>query len=599
MPATRSLAEAFSESESDSLTGDRLSPANIPELDTDDDGSFVPTTDGESGEEAEFFDIEELISFAETGEDDDDEDEEGEEEENDEGDATETEFHDAQDGENHEVTIEVSVDENDTVLQARPISGENEDESSGDDDMLYSLGRRRRRRHPSARPAPPPVPSPAGQELMDSGTFGLSRNWQDDLRKRKKRMARTLMNRELGITTEQVRRNNQEITQNMIPSSQADTIVHYKARCYSGQFSDDGNFFFSCAQDFLVRMYDTSNPYCWKYYKTVVYPFGQWTITDASLSPDNRFLAYSSIRTSVCLAATDPSNDSDPHELDFADVAGESNRARRRLQGSQRFGIWSIRFSGDGREIVAGTSDNSVYVYDIESNCSILRIPGHRDHVNAVCFGDVSSPHILYSGSDDTLIKVWDRRSMSDSREAGVFMGHTEGLTYVDSKGDGRYVLSNGKDQNMKLWDLRKMMSTEASAKIDPMDYPSGFDYRYMDYSADDYRSHEHDCSVVTYRGHSVLKTLIRCHFSPPNSTNSHYVYSGSSDGKIHVYNMDATVARIIDVSKATYESRPRDRYSDMPTWDGEANRHTWQTCVRDASWHPNAPVIAGEFLIA
>ena len=222
--------------------------------------------------------------------------------------------------------------------------GENEDESSGDDDMLYSLGRRRRRRHPSARPAPPPVPSPAGQELMDSGTFGLSRNWQDDLRKRKKRMARTLMNRELGITTEQVRRNNQEITQNMIPSSQADTIVHYKARCYSGQFSDDGNFFFSCAQDFLVRMYDTSNPYCWKYYKTVVYPFGQWTITDASLSPDNRFLAYSSIRTSVCLAATDPSNDSDPHELDFADVAGESNRARRRLQGSQRFGVSHFDF---------------------------------------------------------------------------------------------------------------------------------------------------------------------------------------------------------------------------------------------------------------
>ena len=32
-------------------------------------------------------------------------------------------YADAQDGENHEVTIEVSVDENDTVLQARPISG--------------------------------------------------------------------------------------------------------------------------------------------------------------------------------------------------------------------------------------------------------------------------------------------------------------------------------------------------------------------------------------------------------------------------------------------------------------------------------------------
>ena len=87
MPTTRSLAEAFSES--DSPTGDRLPSANASELETDDDGSFVPTTDDESGEEAEFFDIEELMSFGETGEDDD----EGEEEQNDEGDETETEFH--------------------------------------------------------------------------------------------------------------------------------------------------------------------------------------------------------------------------------------------------------------------------------------------------------------------------------------------------------------------------------------------------------------------------------------------------------------------------------------------------------------------------
>jgi WD repeat-containing protein 23 len=44
---------------------------------------------------------------------------------------------------------------------------------------------------------------------------------------------------------------------------------------------------------------------------------------------------------------------------------------------------------------------------------------------------------------------------MADGREVGVFTGHTEGLTYVDSKGDGRYVLSNAKDQTMKLWDIR------------------------------------------------------------------------------------------------------------------------------------------------
>lgn len=252
--------------------------------------------------------------------------------------------------------------------------------------------------------------------------------------------------------------------------------------------------------------------------------------------------------------------------------------------------IWSIRFSGDGREIVAGTSDHSVYVYDIESRKTILRIPGHTKDVNAVCFGDTSSPHVLYSGSDDTLIKVWDRRSMGDSREAGVFMGHTEGLTYVDSKGDGRYVLSNGKDQTMKLWDLRKMMPTEKASRLDPMNYSSGFDYRFMVFSDEDYQPHPHDCSLVTFRGHRVLKTLIRCHFSPPGSTNSRYVYSGSADGSVYIYNMDATLAGKIDVRQATMYSRPR----DPDEWSRPRNQ-AWETCIRDASWHPNAPVVAGK----
>jgi len=63
---------------------------------------------------------------------------------------------------------------------------------------------------------------------------------------------------------------------------------------------------------------------------------------------------------------------------------------------------------------------------DIESRRSLHRIFGHDDDVNAVCFADSSSPHILYSGSDDTTIKVWDVRSLGDSRAAGAFVGHIE-----------------------------------------------------------------------------------------------------------------------------------------------------------------------------
>ncbi|KAL8820276.1 MAG: hypothetical protein Q9223_001469 [Gallowayella weberi] len=472
------------------------------------------------------------------------------------------------------------------------------DDEDDDDGYTARGGRRRRRRGQGIASNYPPIPSEEGKRLMGSGTFGESGFYEDKLRKRKDRLARRLAYRELGVHQDSPGRANKLISQGLLPSSNADSIIHYNARCYSGQFSDDGNFFFCCGQDFKVRMYDTSNPYNWKYYKTAEYPYGQWTITDASLSPDNKFLAYSSIRSVVYLAPTDPTLSAEqPTALDFA-YMGQSSRRRQFTGGYSHFGIWSIRFSGDGREVVAGTSDHSVYVYDVEAKQSILRIPGHTDDVNAVCFGDNSSPHILYSGSDDTLIKVWDRRSMGDSREAGVFMGHTEGLTYVDSKGDGRYVLSNGKDQTMKLWDLRKMMPTEKASQIDVNRYTTGFDYRFMPYSEADYEPHPYDCSLVTFRGHRVLKTLIRCHFSPPGSTDSRYVYSGSEDGCVYIYNMDATLAGRIDVNKATHHSRPRDdspMYAHQYSIRGPRNPDEWKTCVRDASWHPNAPVVAGE----
>lgn len=163
---------------------------------------------------------------------------------------------------------------------------------------------------------------------MESGTFGINERRQGTYG-RKKKLAYRAMMRELGLGNAGAQKSaNRLLSQTLIPSSSADSIINYNARCYSGQFSDDGNFFFSCAQDFRVRMYDTSNPYRWKYYKTAHYLGGQWTITDATLSPDNRFLAYSSIRSAVCLSPTDPENTMEPSVLEFSDM-GQGRRGGR------------------------------------------------------------------------------------------------------------------------------------------------------------------------------------------------------------------------------------------------------------------------------
>jgi len=150
------------------------------------------------------------------------------------------------------------------------------------------------------------------------------------------------------------------------------------------------------------------------------------------------------------------------------------------------------------------------------------------------------------------LIIIRDRRSLGASQKpSGVLIGHTEGLTYVSAKGDGRYVISNGKDQAMRLWDLRKMRSNEEWESVSHLSYGDDeFDYRCASFSfqslfltpSSSHRrpilrdpAHPKDCSVMTYRGHSVLQTLIRCHFSPAETTGSQYLYSGSQDGRIHV----------------------------------------------------------------
>lgn len=208
----------------------------------------------------------------------------------------------------------------------------------GDDDDDEEYTARRRGAQRKRRPHPPIdwTPKPDGQALMESGTFGVSDRQNAQFRNRKKVAAR-IMQRELGLGSPgRERSHNRLVSQELLPSSNADMISHYPEKVYSGQFSEDGNFFFSCCQDMKVRMYDTSNPYNWKHYKTAYYPYGQWTLSDATLSPDNKYLAYSSLRHIVALANTDPDTESDPMLLDLTDTQGGRNA---RYNGRGHFAV--------------------------------------------------------------------------------------------------------------------------------------------------------------------------------------------------------------------------------------------------------------------
>lgn len=57
------------------------------------------------------------------------------------------------------------------------------------------------------------------------------------------------------------------------------------------------------------------------------------------------------------------------HEgLDFSGTDNEDNE----------FAIFSVKFSTDGRELVAASGDNAIYIYDLVANRRTLRIPAHK-----------------------------------------------------------------------------------------------------------------------------------------------------------------------------------------------------------------------------
>jgi len=114
------------------------------------------------------------------------------------------------------------------------------------------------------------------------------------------------------------------------------------------------------------------------------------------------------------------------------------------------------------------------------------------------------------------------------------------------------------------------------------------FDYRNETYDESLRKGNPYDCSLVTYRGHSIKSTLIRCHFSPEHSTNNKYIYSGSYDGYYYIWNIDGTLNTKIKVIPTLRISSSTSSTSGWVTHYG--------TAVRDVSWHPYLPIIAGNY---
>ncbi|KZV94574.1 WD40 repeat-like protein [Exidia glandulosa HHB12029] len=476
-----------------------------------------------------------------------------------------------------------------------------------------STGRRARNRSPS----PPPEtfaafsePQQAGVELQRSGQFGSVKALNN-----KPSVARTLRARESALRPSHIRK--EELARPLVPNSQGTVVATFDDNVYAGQYSEDGNFFYTCCRDFRLDIFSTTHmnePQTTRWRRGGPVPQSTseatmrnvgtirghgdgWTVTDSHLSPDNERLIYASMSSCVYLTRTGlPDSLASPHQTP---IRFRSSRWTRGREYDEDVQIWSCRFSADGNEIVAGGSSH-IFVYDLVADRQTVNIPAHGYDINSCCWADRESGNVLISSSDDTFLKVWDRRSLgTGAKPSGVLIGHVEGITYVSPKGDGRYIISNGKDQTLRLWDLRMMRTHKDYLDCKSDNYGDrNFDYRYGILPRLRQKSHPMDCSVMHYRGHEVLRTLIRCHFSPAETTGQNYIYSGGSNGQIHIWSLDGTVVQTIDRSRTlpiSFDPTGPDPGEEIPRERPAAGRMGQRTTgiiVRDLSWHPSQPVL-------
>ncbi|ETO12471.1 WD-40 repeat-containing protein [Reticulomyxa filosa] len=118
-------------------------------------------------------------------------------------------------------------------------------------------------------------------------------------------------------------------------------------------------------------------------------------------------------------------------------------------------------FDGD-QYLCSGSNDNTVRVWDIETNKQSHVFEGHSNYVHCVKFSPYhyhnNRRHVVCSSSDDKTICFWD---IKDKKQLQVFNEHTDAVWSIRFSpfNDGRYLCSGSGDKTIRLWDVETSKS--------------------------------------------------------------------------------------------------------------------------------------------
>jgi WD40 repeat protein len=111
--------------------------------------------------------------------------------------------------------------------------------------------------------------------------------------------------------------------------------------------------------------------------------------------------------------------------------------------------VYSVCFSSDSKNIVSGSSDNTVRVWDVESGKEIRKLEGHSGSVYSACFSPNGKS--IVSGSEDTTVRVWD---VENGKEIHKLEGHSGRVKSVCFSPNGKSIVSGSEDTTVRVWNV-------------------------------------------------------------------------------------------------------------------------------------------------
>jgi len=120
------------------------------------------------------------------------------------------------------------------------------------------------------------------------------------------------------------------------------------------------------------------------------------------------------------------------------------------LEGQSTSEVWTVCFSPDGNNILSGSLDRAIRVWDVRERECKWALRGHDEWVNGIAVSKDGGT--IVSASGDKTVRIWDTKTMACR---STLRGHEDFVRSVCVSGDSKSVISASDDCTLRVWDVQ------------------------------------------------------------------------------------------------------------------------------------------------